>query len=317
MFYTINSSSCSAEESTDNPFCQLDSTYFAAYEMILGNFDFEHFETKFSTFLYVVYTFLMVIIITNFLIAIISDSYEKSMSQVAQHFGRARIMFIVEVMAFLNIFSKSRESPDDKEDLHGTSQGFCRRCCCNCCCNSCLCCRCFLKWVFLFYIFFKALDHATLENWGSFVGWCIFFFVALFWFFDPKRRLRKWTEIWYRRLVTKSLILKWFGSVLLRVFSIVLGKSSDIYSAASSSNKESRKENQHQMWGGRLERLKKDISKSVLESEYRTRASHSALEHRISRLENDMKDIKTMLEIIVQCTVDKKTGVDDDDESFQ
>ena len=104
--------------------------------------------------------------------------------------------------------------------------------------------------------------------------------------------------------------------LLLYVFSFILGRSSDLSESSFSDGKETNNESEQPAWGGRLEHLKQDLFKAVLESEYRTRASHAAMEDRISRLENDMKDIKNMLAIIMQSTMDnKKTARDDNNHS--
>jgi hypothetical protein len=68
--------------------------------MIFGEFDIEVFYTSPSLIMFVVYTFIVVIVMLNVLIAIVGDSYDKSMLHGTRLFGRARVLLVAELFAF-------------------------------------------------------------------------------------------------------------------------------------------------------------------------------------------------------------------------
>eukprot|EP00980_Cylindrotheca_fusiformis_P002981 scaffold692_cov118-Cylindrotheca_fusiformis.AAC.3 len=87
---------------SQSPFDQFGNALLYSYSILLGQIDLFIFDTAFTTILWVGYTFSVVIVVLNFLIAIVGDSYDKSMTKIETHFGRARLMFMVEVSAFLS-----------------------------------------------------------------------------------------------------------------------------------------------------------------------------------------------------------------------
>jgi hypothetical protein len=103
MFYTTlscNEGYCRSDTQGSAPFNQFTSSLLYTYSILLGEFDLELFDTPFTTMLFVLYTFAIVIVVLNFLIAIVGDSFDKSMTKIETHFGRARLMFMVELSAF-------------------------------------------------------------------------------------------------------------------------------------------------------------------------------------------------------------------------
>jgi hypothetical protein len=71
----------------------------------LGDFGgyFGGMGTAFSVFLLVFFSFMVVIVLLNVLIAIVSDSYEKCLIRSNYLFGRARVMLIAELVSFQNL----------------------------------------------------------------------------------------------------------------------------------------------------------------------------------------------------------------------
>ena len=110
MFYTLLLPSTCATEGADrsDPQCYQSEYYLRLYT-ILGNlgdfdqFDRETFRTVFSVFLLVFFSFMVVIILLNILIAIVSDSYEKCLVRSHYLFGRARVLLIAELVSFQNL----------------------------------------------------------------------------------------------------------------------------------------------------------------------------------------------------------------------
>ena len=91
--------------------CQPSEYYLAVYSILLGDygqFDREDFHTPFSVFLIVLFSFMVVIVLLNVLIAIVSDSYEKCLIRSQFLFGRARVMILAELISFQNLLQKDR-----------------------------------------------------------------------------------------------------------------------------------------------------------------------------------------------------------------
>ena len=61
-------------------------------------------KTLFSDIMYGIFSFIMIILLFNSLIAVISDSYESCLLQSKMLFGRARIQFLGDTLAFQNLF---------------------------------------------------------------------------------------------------------------------------------------------------------------------------------------------------------------------
>ena len=111
MFYTLLlPSACATEEAFKESSLQCSqSEYYLRLYTILGNlggfdeFTRSAFTTGFSVFLIVFFSFMVVIILLNILIAIISDSYEKCLIRSHCLFGRARVLLISELVSFQNL----------------------------------------------------------------------------------------------------------------------------------------------------------------------------------------------------------------------
>jgi len=115
MFYTLllpeecaNDDNAAASESS---VCKQSEYYLSVYSILLGDygsFDREDFHTPFSVFLVVLFSFMVVIVLLNVLIAIVSDSYEKCLIRSQYLFGRARVMILAELISFQNLLRKDK-----------------------------------------------------------------------------------------------------------------------------------------------------------------------------------------------------------------
>lgn len=111
MFYTLLlPAACATEEAYKEASLQCSqSEYYLRLYTILGNlggfdeFNRAAFTTSFSVFLIVFFSFMVVIILLNILIAIVSDSYEKCLIRSHCLFGRARVLLISELVSFQNL----------------------------------------------------------------------------------------------------------------------------------------------------------------------------------------------------------------------
>ena len=110
MFYTLLlPPECADESSATSSICKPSEYYLSVYSILLGDygqFDREDFHTPFSVFLIVLFSFMVVIVLLNVLIAIVSDSYEKCLIRSQFLFGRARVMILAELISFQNLLRK-------------------------------------------------------------------------------------------------------------------------------------------------------------------------------------------------------------------
>lgn len=124
MFYTILvPPECAYDEPPTNGLeCRSAEYYLQTYSILLGdfgNFDRAVFTTAFSVILIVLFSFMVVIVLLNVLIAIVSDSYEKCLIRSKMLFGRARVMLIAELASFQNLLRKdTRKEGDAPESIY-------------------------------------------------------------------------------------------------------------------------------------------------------------------------------------------------------
>ena len=115
MFYTLMlPSSCAADSATvEDEECSQAEYYLKVYTVLLGDFghfERERFTTIFSVVLIVFFSFMVVIVLLNVLIAIVSDSYEKCLVRSQCLFGRARVMLVAELVSFQNLLRTNTDS---------------------------------------------------------------------------------------------------------------------------------------------------------------------------------------------------------------
>jgi len=74
--------------------------YLKAYTMMLGDLDSDALRTHpLIAILFVIYTFGVTVVLLNILIAIVSDSYQNSFSTSKMMLGKARVMFVSELLS--------------------------------------------------------------------------------------------------------------------------------------------------------------------------------------------------------------------------
>lgn len=120
MFFTVLApDSCSISRGisadVDETRSCIQSEYFlSAYLLLIfQDFDRETFETPFSVFLMVLYSFMIVLVMLNVLIAVASESYEKCVVRSSSLFGRARVMMLAEIVCFQYLLR--RNTADDQQ----------------------------------------------------------------------------------------------------------------------------------------------------------------------------------------------------------
>lgn len=79
IFFTINCESSYIKHDAGHISCRQADIYFYTYKILLGDLEDLNstLDSNYSTLLFVVFSFLAIIILLNVLIAIISDSHEK------------------------------------------------------------------------------------------------------------------------------------------------------------------------------------------------------------------------------------------------
>ena len=107
MFFTLmapDTCGIDAEEQT----CSQSEYYLKMYSMLIfQEFDRESFDSVISVILVVLYSFMVVLVLLNVLIAVASDSYEKCLLRSQHLFGRARIMMISEMVSFQHLLRQN------------------------------------------------------------------------------------------------------------------------------------------------------------------------------------------------------------------
>ena len=102
---------------TNNPFCDSSRTnaYFAMYRLFLKNFEFSEFTLNpLTTFLFVLSSFLLIVVLTNVLIAIINMSYATAFATAKGLFGRARLSFVAQLIAIEDLLHP--QPPPDQDN---------------------------------------------------------------------------------------------------------------------------------------------------------------------------------------------------------
>lgn len=111
MFFTLLvPAACDA--SSSERVCTQSEYYLKVFALLLGelgSFDRNEFTNVFSVFLLVLFSFMVVLVLLNVLIAVASDSYEKCLLRSRQLFGRARVMLIAELVSFQNLLKRSKD----------------------------------------------------------------------------------------------------------------------------------------------------------------------------------------------------------------
>ena len=116
IFFTLMVPEACAEGSTDDETqgsqdCKPREYYLKVYAILLGDFGLferDQFHSSFSVFLAVTYSFMVVLVLLNVLIAVASDSYEKCLFRSRNLFGRARVMLISELVSFQSLLQEDK-----------------------------------------------------------------------------------------------------------------------------------------------------------------------------------------------------------------
>jgi len=99
--------------------CYAREHYIMSYNLILGDFDRDNFQTVFQTLLFIIYSFFMIVLILNILIAIASTSYEESIARAEILFGMSRMTLIAGELALERLFLRKKRQDTNRQDkLH-------------------------------------------------------------------------------------------------------------------------------------------------------------------------------------------------------
>ena len=88
--------------------CRPREFYLLVYSVLLGELDDQMVDSigdkVFALLMFFIITFIMAIVLLNILIAVISDSYEKTLIKSSRLFGRARVHQLAEILALQDLF---------------------------------------------------------------------------------------------------------------------------------------------------------------------------------------------------------------------
>ena len=79
------------------PFDSPTETFLTMYRMMLGDFDRDWFDTPTATIFFLSYTFLVMVMMLNILIAVVSDSYDYAVIRAQRLFLMARLALVAEL----------------------------------------------------------------------------------------------------------------------------------------------------------------------------------------------------------------------------
>eukprot|EP00968_Pinguiococcus_pyrenoidosus_P012854 scaffold1149_cov236-Pinguiococcus_pyrenoidosus.AAC.13 len=110
------------DDEAEEPFSSVQETMLTSYRMLLGDFEREWFAVpdddasrRVAVLVFVLYLFVMNVLLLNVLIAVVSDSYDYSMTRSFGLYNRARLELAVELQA---VFSLALTDGDDGNHNH-------------------------------------------------------------------------------------------------------------------------------------------------------------------------------------------------------
>jgi hypothetical protein len=106
MFFTLMVPDTCINKDVASRDCDQSEYYLKVYAVLLGEFGTfrrDSLSSAFTVVLLIIYSFMVVLILLNILIAVASDSYEKCLVRSQNLFGRARVMMIAELVLFQNL----------------------------------------------------------------------------------------------------------------------------------------------------------------------------------------------------------------------
>jgi hypothetical protein len=114
MFYTVLvPPACSdASHFIQNPSCRQNEYYLTVYTVLLGDlgtFSREDLQGVCPVLLMVLFTFMIVVVLLNMLIALIGESHKKCLTRAEMLFGRARLVRLAELVSFQNLLMTTQE----------------------------------------------------------------------------------------------------------------------------------------------------------------------------------------------------------------
>jgi hypothetical protein len=114
MFYTVLVPPKCGDPShfIENPLCRQTEYYLSVYTVLLGDlgtFSREDLPGICPVLLMVLFTFMIVVVLLNMLIALIGESHKKCLTRSEMLFGRARLVRLAELVSFQNLLMTTEE----------------------------------------------------------------------------------------------------------------------------------------------------------------------------------------------------------------
>jgi hypothetical protein len=253
--------------------CNPKEYYLKVYSILLGDwglFERDDFTTAFSVTLFVLFSFMVVVVLLNVLIAIVSDSYEKCLLRSKNLFGRARVMLLAELVAFQNLLYNSSNMKMLMErgvlcfcshrDISKGSLVF-----------FCLTGVVLFVWIIVEYAFYKSGEtYGDLKfSIGSIFVNVIILSILLFVLSNTGEIMKNTRSGWMNFNSIRELMLR------------ILGTSEE--------SSFSRNSSEFDDWRGRVHHLQREMERMNNENTDRTRSDMKALEYEIhQKLRKDL-----------------------------
>lgn len=271
-----------------------------------GNFERDTFATAFSVVLIVIFTFMVVIVLLNVLIAIVSDSYEKCLIRSQSLFGRARVMLIAELVSFQNLLRTADSSDIDRPESiyskwwygtfgdHRWSRG-----------STVF----FVLSGLIVFVWFIAetAGFFTGKRVGNYVASLASILVNVILFIVIVRILsnnaKNQGDNDTRRVLNRnrccSCIVKWYDDTIQRAMLRLLGSDQDGNSHFLKRNKQTTAPHPEEEWSGRVHYLQREMMRMSEESSALMKENARALENTVSsselRLRSEVKTVEDNL----------------------
>ncbi|GMH81026.1 hypothetical protein TrLO_g9475, partial [Triparma laevis f. longispina] len=116
-FYLVLATSASNEDLADLDFGSEAGTAWSLYLMILGTFEPSAFAGFWAEALFLMYSFLVVIILLNVLIAIVGDSYDAVLVKSTELFWQSRLELVAEITTTFDFVLKGKDLTNWKKSV--------------------------------------------------------------------------------------------------------------------------------------------------------------------------------------------------------
>ena len=231
-----------------------------------------------SEVLFGIFSFFTIVLLLNFLIAVISDSYEKHLLQSNKLFGRARIRFLADTIAFQNLFVNLKDPKQERWTRGGYA---------------------FLVGSLILYAIFVGFEYINIKQ--NKVWMFVSFGVNAWLVISANIILSQQVGLMAGKQHARGLFMSIFLgpiSILQWIITLIQGPSVSFIDDSKNGPDD---------WRGRVHYLKREIDRIGNENNCKIdklRLEMSQMKQRendaMERVENEMKDVKNQMKEILE-----------------